>query len=37
MKSYQIFKIYNSFDKEKKYSYSSQWEKKNWEEMGFAL
>ena len=34
MKSYQFLKIYKPFDKErKKHSYSSQWEKKNWEKM----
>ena len=38
MKSYQFFKIYKRFDKErKKHSYSSQWKKKNWEEMDFVL
>ena len=32
MESYQFFKLYRRFDKErKKHSHSSQWEKKNWE------
>ena len=34
MKSYQFFKSYKRFDKErKKHPYSSQWENKNWEKM----
>ena len=38
MKSYQFFKIYKSFDKErKKHSYSSQWEKKNLGKVDFVL
>ena len=38
MKSYQFFKIYKRFDKKaKKHSYSSQWERKNWEKLDFNL
>ena len=38
IKSYQFFKFTNALiRKEKKHSYSSQWEKKNWEKLDFAL
>ena len=38
MKSYQFFKIYKHFDKEReKQLRSSQWENKNWEKLDFAL
>ena len=38
MKGYQFLKICTRFEKkEKKHSYSSQWEEMNWEKLGFAL
>ena len=38
MKAYQFFKMYKSFNKERKnHSYSSQWEDKNLEKMDFVL
>ena len=38
MKSYQFFKICKHFDKEReKHLRSSQWEKKNWEQLVFVL
>ena len=38
MESYLFFKIYKRLDKkEKKHSYTSQWEKKNWERVDFVV
>ena len=38
MKSYQVLKIYKIFDKkEKRCSYISQSEKKNWKKLDFVL